>query len=1054
MTSRTEDTSAPRFEDWSARRWRVFVSSTSRGLDGFRNAARDVIRDFRYAGMQCFEPVMMEDFGARDGEARQVCAEAVGGCDVLVGIIGVRYGSYPPDDPACTSYTELEFQTAVKHELSRLMYLLEPALAGVLEYDESQTEDRVDRQRIFRDQVSNALVCEIDVTAVEAFRQQLADALTRWIDKDSFKKALVDHSTDFSQACGRLLDLGARTGGATLVFGEPGTGKSTLFRALLNDVPLQRSYARLAGPLTVRLAGGKGAVEQARTEMLAILHSIAGQQAWVPGAGDAGLASLLPVLGSEPVLIALLLETGDEVVDPQTLSLLSGLFTWDPLRAVVLAETNNHSVKDHLADELRWPAEAVVTVRDYENIDDALEQMRRDAPSVPQWPEAAKTLAEALGLRPIALRDVATSIGTAAAGSAKRAAALIRGQLDAIAHEHSPADRYGALIRNHLDHLSPEARELLALMTVLHPKPALIPDEMALAFDLSLDLDEAVRLATAEDDEDDEEEDEEEDEARHRDRADRLVAELVGRGLLEREPRLRPAKPKPDSTVGNRPELLTLHSTKRRVIQDRLLLTPDRRAEGHARAEAFYRARIGEAVSGSFDSRFRMEDEDWWDNVQEWIYHLGHIEPGQASVGYATLYLDAFWWWDLYVSSGFCGRLLAYGARPLVNAVSPDMPAVVKLLTQFHRTYPVEYEAIRARVLAEIAGDDPAFNEALRTIIRRGADLVPILQKLCGKLGITELDALFTDSTPAPDVNDADPVPPSPASGPAAADGNKRQHDHLLGLICLFLAEGHRYRAEAEPGGTALGTAQRCYQRAESHFRAEGDSWDVAWTHYLLGEVISLRGGDPMALWDQATGEANTESDTELAANIERALADHLRSRGDPEGALTHYGRAVFYAMAFQITSNVAAGADKYTQAFYREIRLQSAKMLVEPLLRDQGSPLKDRLAEAQQRLETMLGSWGGSWEPDHDALDRALRSASRNALGSAVDTIADAAFPPGPGDAVLQFPKTEYHEKVRDRIERTRTRPWVKTLGRLKHWDNARKRDSARRPMPPPRGN
>ena len=523
-----------RFEDISVPRWRVFVSSTSRGLDGFRNAAREIILNFRYAGLECFEPVMMEDFGARDGQAREVCADAVLGCDILVGIIGVRYGSHPPDDS--TSYTELEFQTAVEHGLSRLMFVLNRQVAGGLERADSQSLGQADRQEDFRSRVLEDRVCVTDVTAVEQFRKELTEALRRWVDEGSFKRALVDHSTAFTQARRRLVNLGLRTGGAALVFGEPGTGKTKLIETLLEDFLLRRSYAHLAGPVTVRLAEGYGAVEQARLEVTSILRSLAR----LPAGEPADLDVLLPVLGAVPVLITLFLETGNtaEIVDAGTLRALPGLFTWDPLRAIVLAETNNHSVRNRLAYELRWPAEAVIAVRDYNSVDDALEQMRRDAPGVTHWPETTGTLAEALGLRPISLRDVATYIGTAAEGSPRRAAFLVREQLDAIAHEQSPERRYAVLIRNQLDHLSPEARDLVALMTVLHPKPTLFPDEMAVALDLSLGRDEAIRLATTEQNDDDVEEAA----ARRRDRADGLVAELIGRGLLERYPRLRPGR--------------------------------------------------------------------------------------------------------------------------------------------------------------------------------------------------------------------------------------------------------------------------------------------------------------------------------------------------------------------------------------------------------------------------------------------------------------------------------------------------------------------------------
>src|SRR5580658_115713 len=1005
-----------RFEDISVPRWRVFVSSTSLGLDSFRNAAFDVIANFRYAGLECFEPVMMEDFGARDGQAREVCANAVTSCDLLVGIIGARYGSHPPDDR--TSYTELEFQAAVQHGLSRLMFVLNREVAAGLEGD-TESQDQADRQREFRNRVTGDRVCLMDVTSAGQFSEALTEALRRWVDEDSFKRVLVDHSAPFGQARRRLINLGLRVGGAALVFGEPGTGKTKLIEMLLEDFLLRRSYAHLAGPVTVRLAEGYGAVEQARLEVASILHSMAGQ----PPGKPADLSGLLPVLGSRPVLIVLHLETGDaaEIVDPQTLGALRGLFTWDPLRAIVLAETNNHSVRNRLAHELRWPAEAVITVRDYDKITDALEQMRRDAPHVPRWPSNAETLAQALGLRPISLRDVATYIGQHAGGSPRRAAALVREQLDAIAHGKSPEERYGALIRNQLDHLSPEARELVALMTVLHPKPTLFPDEMAVALDLSLDLDDAIRLATTE-----AKDEEDEEEARPRDRADGLVAELVGRGLLERSPRLGVGRSS-SSSDGRPPELLTLHSTKRGIIGEYLPLAPERRAEGHARAEAFYRSRVGESVTGSYESHFRLEDEAWWDDAQEWFYHLGHIDPDRASICYATLFLEEFWWWDLYIPSDLCANLLAYGERPLVRAISPDMPAVVALLARFQRTWPRQYDVARTVILAEVTGEGAA---SLRDIADRGAQVADILRELCGQLRIGDLDAPFAGTASEPGVGDTAPMDLVTAGGPAVT--SEETGHHLLGLICEFLAEGYKYRSLADPGGRALGTAALWFRYALAHFLAAGDDWDAAWTRYEFGMVVSRRGGDPVPVWDQAAAEADAQGDTDLMTNIERALADHLRSRGKLEESLEHYGRVVFYGLATQINGNVKDAADKCTQASYREYCWHAAKVLAEPLLRDQETPPEDRLAEAGRRLEAMLAPWGGSWTPDAAELAAAFGSASREAAEATLDAISHAAFPPGPEDAVIGFPLTDYHQRVRDLVRRTRTQPWVKAQRRL----------------------
>jgi hypothetical protein len=167
-------------------------------------------------------------------------------------------------------------------------------------------------------------------------------------------------------------------------------------------------------------------------------------------------------------------------------------------------------------------------------------------------------------------------------------------------------------------------------------------------------------------------------------------------------------------------------------------------------------------------------------------------------------------------------------------------------------------------------------------------------------------------------------------------------------------------------------------------------------------------------------------------ANVERVRADHLRAHGDLEAALAHYSRAVFYGAVLQVTSNLDAGADAYTQAFYREMRLHATKALAEPLLAPPGADL----AEAQRRLDVMLGEWGGHWRPEPRVLEDALGSASRQAVETIADAIADAAFFPGPRDAVLGIPGSEYYQELNDLIENTREQPWVTGLDR---WDKHR---------------
>jgi hypothetical protein len=81
----------------------------------------------------------------------------------------------------------------------------------------------------------DSLVVEPDVISEEDFRKKLHDALDKWVRDYSFTRELVNHSAEFQRTRRRLLSLSERTGGAALIFGEPGTGKTVMFNALLKD---------------------------------------------------------------------------------------------------------------------------------------------------------------------------------------------------------------------------------------------------------------------------------------------------------------------------------------------------------------------------------------------------------------------------------------------------------------------------------------------------------------------------------------------------------------------------------------------------------------------------------------------------------------------------------------------------------------------------------------------------------------------------------------------------------------------------------------------------
>jgi hypothetical protein len=102
--------------------WRVFLSHTSE-LREFPSGSSYIAKAERGVSAAGHAIVDMADFAAIDQAPAAVCEQRVRGCDVLVGIYGLRYGSPVRDQPE-VSYTELEFITATEAEMPRLIFLI------------------------------------------------------------------------------------------------------------------------------------------------------------------------------------------------------------------------------------------------------------------------------------------------------------------------------------------------------------------------------------------------------------------------------------------------------------------------------------------------------------------------------------------------------------------------------------------------------------------------------------------------------------------------------------------------------------------------------------------------------------------------------------------------------------------------------------------------------------------------------------------------------------------------------------------------------------------
>lgn len=120
---------------------RFFLSSTTKDLSQIRDS---LATDIRTAG---HIPLGMEWWPAMDMLSLEAINEAIGACDVYVGIVGGRYGSTlqdPNDSNAIISYTQYEFRLAVELKKYILIFVMEESDYKV--YRNKQLDNDPDRR--------------------------------------------------------------------------------------------------------------------------------------------------------------------------------------------------------------------------------------------------------------------------------------------------------------------------------------------------------------------------------------------------------------------------------------------------------------------------------------------------------------------------------------------------------------------------------------------------------------------------------------------------------------------------------------------------------------------------------------------------------------------------------------------------------------------------------------------------------------------------------------------------------------------------------------------
>jgi tetratricopeptide (TPR) repeat protein len=212
-------------------RGRSFVAAAEAAV----SRAGDAVTDMAY-------------FTARDSGSADHCRRMVGGADVFVAIVGLRYGSPVADRPAL-SYVELEFEAATERALPRLVFLLDedaelplPARA-IVDWEHADRQHRF-RLRLQEERLTTARVASPADLEARLYQSlvELAREGDQWPDAGAGivgASVAVPLGRAPAEVRGRedLLRHVLRERGLVVVAAMGGMGKSTVAAELAQRVP-------------------------------------------------------------------------------------------------------------------------------------------------------------------------------------------------------------------------------------------------------------------------------------------------------------------------------------------------------------------------------------------------------------------------------------------------------------------------------------------------------------------------------------------------------------------------------------------------------------------------------------------------------------------------------------------------------------------------------------------------------------------------------------------------------------------------------------------------
>ncbi|GAA4626503.1 hypothetical protein GCM10023196_035010 [Actinoallomurus vinaceus] len=388
-----------------------------------------------------------------------------------------------------------------------------------------------------------------------------------------------------------------------------------------------------------------------------------------------------------------------------------------------------------------------------------------------------------------------------------------------------------------------------------------------------------------------------------------LLAQLLGGDGVPRHPigdvisklrAYRLVKPVP-VMAGEPADRFRLHEFIRVSVAGRLRTTDKERWQHYHRLAAQYwferLERWEDEAYDSYGSWFRYEDAEWQAAKREWLRHSSRFTERReiTRARFTLVFLDAFWWWGVYLPFPFNRRLLddwersaaiwrAYAQGrplPIEESDSPDRQ-LLDALTFLLDNYPTGY----------IKPQDAPWDE-LR-------DQILLIKDLC------ELDRPHRRGL---------------------SDSEQLDRARAGALTDVILAHTRRFRDPADP------RADLYYQRSLEAFDRLGSDWDAAWVLLESADLAVERGRpDEAAEFVSRSAErardlaARTDEwDHEILANLHRIRADASWLSGDAREAAIAYGRAVCHAYLFHGDPHPP---DEYTRQVYIEITTRAGQAI------------------------------------------------------------------------------------------------------------------------------